>query len=56
MYDRALAHAQVCPFREYPCELGCGKMIIKQLMEEHKSKCVNYEELCDKCEVVLRPN
>lgn len=25
-------------------------------MEEHRKKCVNYEELCEKCESVFKPN
>lgn len=55
-YDRALLHAQRCPYKEYPCELGCGTMLVNAAKADHLKKCVNYEEICNNCECVFRPN
>lgn len=36
--------------------MGCGAKLYAHEVEEHRTKCPNYEEYCDVCEQFFRPN
>lgn len=55
-YERAMTHINQCELKELPCEQGCGMNMLKAKMADHRKQCVNYEELCERCESVYRPN
>lgn len=56
MYDQAISHQEQCKFKEHPCPLGCGEKIFEKDLEEHKLTCVNFEKLCEVCEMTYKPN
>ena len=55
-YQAAIEHKQKCPYKEYPCELGCKLMVFKAHMKEHLKECINTEQVCEKCDTVFYPN
>jgi hypothetical protein len=55
-YDTALIHLKTCEHVKHPCKMQCGTMLYNSEIEEHRKKCPNYHEACEKCGMVFYPN